>query len=96
MIGDPSGKSDMRSIMTKEKIDYNAKRFAEQLSRFITFDDDKAIQDIPQPLNPQYFSSTGKIHMGLSFQGVLMRELIFLPCCATVSLQAAAETHAAT
>ncbi|MDE6635972.1 MAG: tyrosine--tRNA ligase, partial [Lachnospiraceae bacterium] len=43
MIGDPSGKSDMRSIMTKEKIDYNAKRFAEQLSRFITFDDDKAI-----------------------------------------------------
>lgn len=43
MIGDPSGKSDMRSIMTKEKIDYNAKKFAEQLSRFITFDDDKAI-----------------------------------------------------
>ncbi len=27
MIGDPSGKSDMRTIMTKEKIDYNAKRF---------------------------------------------------------------------
>ena len=43
MIGDPSGKSDMRSIMTKEKIDYNAKRFAEQLSRFITYDDDKSI-----------------------------------------------------
>ena len=43
MIGDPSGKSDMRTIMTKEKIDYNAKRFAEQLSRFISFDNDKAI-----------------------------------------------------
>ena len=43
MIGDPSGKSDMRSIMTKEKIDENAKRFQEQLSRFIDFGDDKAI-----------------------------------------------------
>ena len=43
MIGDPSGKSDMRTIMTREKIEYNASRFAKQLSRFITFDDDKAI-----------------------------------------------------
>ncbi len=43
MIGDPSGKSDMRTIMTKEKIDYNAKRFKEQLSRFINFDNDNAI-----------------------------------------------------
>ena len=43
MIGDPSGKSDMRTIMTKEKIDYNAKRFKEQLSRFIDFDNDNAI-----------------------------------------------------
>ena len=43
MIGDPSGKSDMRNMMTKEKIDYNAKRFHEQLSRFIDFDNDNAI-----------------------------------------------------
>lgn len=43
MIGDPSGKTDMRSIMTKEKIAYNAKRFHEQLSRFINFDNDNAI-----------------------------------------------------
>lgn len=43
MIGDPSGKSDMRSMMTKEKIDYNAKRFKEQLSKFIDFDNDNAI-----------------------------------------------------
>ncbi len=43
MIGDPSGKSDMRKIMTKETIEHNAKRFYEQLSRFITFDNDKAI-----------------------------------------------------
>ena len=43
MIGDPSGKSDMRTMMTRETIDYNAKRFQEQLSKFITFDNDKAI-----------------------------------------------------
>lgn len=43
MIGDPSGKSDMRKVMTRETIEHNAKRFAEQLSRFITFDNDKAI-----------------------------------------------------
>lgn len=43
MIGDPSGKSDMRSMMTKEMIAYNAKRFQEQLSKYIEFDNDKAI-----------------------------------------------------
>ncbi|MCG4585670.1 tyrosine--tRNA ligase, partial [Anaerosalibacter bizertensis] len=43
MVGDPSGKSDMRKMMTKEQIDYNAKRFEEQLSRFIDFDDNKAM-----------------------------------------------------
>ena len=43
MIGDPSGKSDMRSMMTRETIDHNAMRFKEQLSQFISFDNDKAI-----------------------------------------------------
>lgn len=43
MIGDPSGKSDMRTMMTREKIDYNAARFKEQLSKFIDFDNDNAI-----------------------------------------------------
>lgn len=43
MIGDPSGKSDMRKMLSKEQIAYNANRFKEQLSRFITFDDGKAL-----------------------------------------------------
>ncbi len=43
MIGDPSGKSDMRSMMNRETIDHNAECFKKQLSRFITFDDDNAI-----------------------------------------------------
>lgn len=45
MIGDPSGRSDMRSIMTKEMIDSNADRFYKQMQRFIDFSDDKAIID---------------------------------------------------
>lgn len=43
MIGDPTGKSDMRTMMTKETIAHNAECFQKQLSRFINFDDDKAI-----------------------------------------------------
>lgn len=43
MIGDPSGKSDMRSIMTKETIQHNADCFYKQLSRFIDFNDGNAI-----------------------------------------------------
>lgn len=43
LIGDPSGKSDMRSMMTHEKINHNADCFKKQLSRFIDFSDGKAI-----------------------------------------------------
>ncbi|WP_409227983.1 tyrosine--tRNA ligase [Gudongella sp. SC589] len=42
MIGDPSGKSDMRRVLTREMIDYNASRFKEQFSRFIDFSEGKA------------------------------------------------------
>jgi len=43
MIGDPTGKSDMRTLMDRKTIDYNASRFKEQLSKFIDFSDGKAI-----------------------------------------------------
>ncbi len=43
MIGDPTGKSDMRTMMTKETIMHNAECFHKQLSKFIDFDNDKAI-----------------------------------------------------
>lgn len=43
MIGDPSGKTDMRKVMTKDKIDYNASRFKEQLSHFLDFSEGKAL-----------------------------------------------------
>ena len=43
MVGDPSGKSDMRKVMTKEIINHNADCFRRQLSRFLVFEYDKAI-----------------------------------------------------
>lgn len=43
MIGDPSGKTDMRKMMTREMVDANASAIKKQLSRFVSFDDDKAI-----------------------------------------------------
>ena len=43
MIGDPSGRTDMRKMLTREDIDHNAQCFKKQMERFIDFSDDKAI-----------------------------------------------------
>ena len=43
MIGDPSGRNDMRSMMTKETIDHNVECFKKQMSRFIDFSEGKAM-----------------------------------------------------
>ena len=42
MIGDPSGRTDMRKMLTKEDIDYNAECFKRQMENFIDFSDGKA------------------------------------------------------
>ena len=43
MIGDPSGRTDMRQMMTKETIRHNCDCFKEQMAKFIDFSDDKAM-----------------------------------------------------
>ncbi len=43
MIGDPSGRSDMRKMLTREDIDHNAQCFKRQMEKFIDFSDNKAI-----------------------------------------------------
>ena len=43
MIGDPSGRTDMRQMMTKETIAHNCECFKEQMSKFIDFSDGKAL-----------------------------------------------------
>ena len=42
-VGDPSGRTDMRSMMTKETIDHNCACFKKQMERFIEFGENKAI-----------------------------------------------------
>ena len=43
MIGDPSGRTDMRQMLTEETIQHNVDCFKEQMSKFIDFSDDKAL-----------------------------------------------------
>lgn len=43
MIGDPSGRTDMRQMMTKETINHNVECFKKQMERFIEFGEDKAM-----------------------------------------------------
>lgn len=43
MIGDPSGRTDMRNMLTRETIEYNAARFKVQMEKFIDFSEDKAL-----------------------------------------------------
>ena len=43
MVGDPSGRSDMRQMMTVETIDHNVACFRKQMGRFLDFSDDKAL-----------------------------------------------------
>ncbi len=43
MIGDPSGRSDMRTMMTRETIEHNCECFKKQMSRFIDFSEGKAM-----------------------------------------------------
>ena len=43
MIGDPSGRTDMRKMLTREDIEHNAACFKKQMERFLDFSDDKAL-----------------------------------------------------
>ncbi|MCI7623626.1 MAG: tyrosine--tRNA ligase [Candidatus Limivicinus sp.] len=55
LIGDPSGRTDMRKMLTKEDINYNAECFKRQMEKFIDFSDGKALMlhnaDWLAPLN---------------------------------------------
>ncbi|MDP2843450.1 MAG: tyrosine--tRNA ligase, partial [Acetobacterium sp.] len=43
MIGDPSGRTDMRQVMTAERIAENGEKFKKVFEKFLTFEDDKAV-----------------------------------------------------
>ena len=43
MVGDPSGKTDMRKMMTRETVEENSRAFQKQFSRFLDFSEGKAM-----------------------------------------------------
>ena len=45
MIGDPSGRTDLRQVLTIETVKHNVNRFCEQMKILIDFDDDRAIME---------------------------------------------------
>lgn len=78
MIGDPTGKSDMRKMLTPEIIDHNIACFRQQMSRFIDFGDDKAkmINNADWLMNLNYVEFLREIGVHFSVNRMLTAECV--------------------
>lgn len=76
MIGDPSGKTDMRKMLTKEFIDHNIECFRKQMAKFIDFSDGKAIManNADWLLNLNYIDFLREIGVHFSVNRMLAAE----------------------
>lgn len=76
MIGDPSGRTDMRKMLTKEDIDHNAECFKRQMERFIDFSDGKAmmINNADWLLNLNYIELLREVGACFSVNNMLRAE----------------------
>lgn len=76
MVGDPTGKTDMRKMMTKETIAHNAECFKRQLSRFIDFSEGKAlmVNNADWLLNLNYIDFLREIGVHFSVNRMLSAE----------------------
>ena len=76
MVGDPSGKTDMRKMLTKEDIQHNVDSIKKQMSRFIDFSDDKAIlvNNADWLLNPNYVDFLREVGVHFSVNRMLTAE----------------------
>lgn len=76
MIGDPTGKSDMRRMMSREELDHNVACFKKQMSRFIDFSDGKALilDNADWFLNMNYMEFLRDIAVHFSVNQMLTRE----------------------
>lgn len=76
MVGDPSGKTDMRKMMTQETIQHNADCFKKQMSRFIDFSEGKALMlnNADWLLKLNYVSVLREIGVHLSVNRMLTAE----------------------
>ncbi len=70
MVGDPTGKSDMRKMLTREEIDYNARCFQKQMEKFVEFGPGKAQMvnnaDWLMPLNYMEFLRDIGVHFSVN------------------------------
>ena len=75
-IGDPSGRTDMRSMMTKEQIDHNCECFKKQMSRFIEFGEGKAqmVNNADWLLNMNYVDMLRDVGACFSVNNMLRAE----------------------
>ena len=78
MIGDPTGKSDMRKMLTPAIIDHNINCFRQQMSRFIDFGDDKAkmINNADWLMNLNYVEFLREIGVHFSVNRMLTAECV--------------------
>ncbi len=76
MIGDPSGRTDMRKMLTREDIDHNAACFKRQMERFIDFSDGKAmmINNADWLLNLNYVELLREVGACFSVNNMLRAE----------------------
>ena len=76
MIGDPSGRTDMRKMLTKEDIDHNAKCFKRQMERFIEFGPGKAqmVNNADWLLNLNYVELLREVGACFSVNNMLRAE----------------------
>ena len=76
MIGDPSGRTDMRKMLTKEDIDHNADCFRRQMEKFIEFGEDKAmmINNADWLLNLNYIDMLRDVGACFSVNNMLRAE----------------------
>ncbi len=76
MIGDPSGRSDLRQVLTKETIEHNVECFKKQMSRFIEFGEGKAmmINNADWLLNLNYVDVLREVGACFSVNNMLRAE----------------------
>ena len=76
MIGDPSGRTDMRQMMTKETINHNVECFKKQMERFIEFGEDKAmlVNNADWLLNLNYVEVLREVGSHFSVNNMLRAE----------------------
>lgn len=78
MVGDPTGRTDMRQMIDKDEIKRNAQRFKEQMSRFVDFSDGRAIfvENGDWLLNLNYIEFLRKVGKYFSINKMLTAECI--------------------